>query len=198
MIKNLRVYATKIASYKPITNLLIDALENWFDSTPMEPAFYDDAFYSIINSQERAGWQQLLLGRFVTEWAEYLNHGQGDHRTGQQWVTGAVTIIWNHVLNNWDTRNKEKHGVDADTREKAQLAQAKQETEELYKRKNEVLPSDRDKFYSSLTEHFDKEPSSTGLRQWLATWQATLLASMDRSKQLGLRGSRSITEFFRK
>jgi hypothetical protein len=81
---------------------------------------------------------------------------------GQQWVIGAITIIWNNVLNIWEQRNHTKHGVDGIAREAALISLAQRASGALYKWRNEVQSCDQNMFYANKAEYFEKDPSSTG------------------------------------
>ena len=83
-------------------------------------------------------------------------------------------MIWKNVYATWVTRNSVRHGVDATSREAVLAEMAMKQTEELYSLRHEVLPRDRDLFYTSLEEHHQKEPTSKGLIQWLNTWEPVL------------------------
>ena len=152
-----------------------------------EPAIFSDfppIYNSLIFYQTRIGWKQLFVDRFVYEWSDL----QQDYLVLQRiiskkysrtsWITGVIQIIWKHVSQNWDTRNADLHGVDAAMRESAKYAQAQRETEEIYSQCSLVQPRDRDVFYSNTNEHFEKEPTACGVRQWLNTWKPLLLRSI--------------------
>jgi hypothetical protein len=97
---------------------------------------------------------------------------------------------------NWKARNDDLHGVDSVSREAALLVVVKQEITALYTLRNQVLPRDRELFYSSLEEHFTQDPTSRGLRQWVLTWQPVILRSVKDSSRLNVSRTRSIRSFF--
>jgi hypothetical protein len=89
-----------------------------------------------------------------------------------------------------------QHGIDEASREVAQLAEAKRETEALYSIKNRVMPVDRDLFYSTIDTHYEQEPTSRGLRQWLHTWKPLLLQSAQQARTIGVAGIQNIRHYF--
>jgi hypothetical protein len=196
MISDLRAFSAKFVSTEPMT-LLLDAITGWLSNTPLPISLYNDTLQQIIQQQEAVGWGQLFLGRFVTAWSDYFRDQDANSSVGRRWVIGVIRIIWTQVLQNWDERNGKKHGIDKASREAALVAQTKLEIEQLYLQRNKVLPRDRDKFYTTVTQHYEEEPSSLALRQWLNTWKPALLASMERNKQLGIGNTRSIASYFR-
>ena len=81
-------------------------------------------------------------------------------------------------------------------REQAQYAQAQRETEEIYSQRSLVQPRDQDVFYSNTHEHFQKESTARGLKQWLNTWNPLLLQSIQDSITTGTNRNHSICDFF--
>jgi hypothetical protein len=105
-------------------------------------------------------------------------------------------LFWKHLHINWLARNDDLHGVDAVSREAALVTLAQQETTTIYSLRDQVLPRDRELFYATLDIHFQKEPSSRGLRQWLFTWKPVILQSVKDSKRLNTARTRSIRTYF--
>ena len=81
-------------------------------------------------------------------------------------------------------------------REQAQYAQAKWETEEIYSQCSLVQPCDRDVFYSNTNEHFQKESTARGLKQWLNTWKPLILRSIQEGTAMGTNHDHSIRDYF--
>ena len=67
----------------------------------------------------------------------------------------------------------------------------------LYALRAGVLPRDRDVFYPSIDIHKIKEPSATGLRQWLNTWKPVILQSIKDGTRTGTTRVQSLTRMFR-
>ena len=94
-------------------------------------------------------------------------------------ISGTIKIIWQHIHDLWIRRNLDLHGHDASTREQAALHSAQQEIVDLYLLRPQVRPADRIIFYSSTTEHFQKESRSSQLRVWINTWKPLILSSVE-------------------
>jgi hypothetical protein len=158
-------------------------------------------YHKLLLQQHQIGWHQIFLGRFAEEWRvlqdDFLTSVTNRKRqhSGTLWVLNITTIIWKHMRQNWDDRNDAQHGIDAETREAAQYSQALAETMVLYEKRHTVQPCDRDLFYLNMEEHKEKEPSATGLRQWLSTWKPVILQSMKEGTRTGSNRIRSITNF---
>ena len=96
----------------------------------------------------------------------------------------------------WLIRNLAQHGLDKTEQERKQIELAQRQTAELYKTKNKVLPRDHDLFYNTLEEHYEQEPSSRGLFQWINTWQPVIIQSVKDAATLGIQSTKAITNFF--
>jgi hypothetical protein len=157
---------------------------------------------TLVYKQTLIGWDQIFLGRFVNEWQDiqdthlHNNPPENHQWTGQTWLLGLISLLWKHQHNNWTERNQTLHGIDATQQEQAKRAQAQREITLIYTLRTRTLPCDRFMFYPSIQEHFDKEPSSRQLRQWIETWHPVILTSVQRRRQLGLTGIPSIRQFF--
>jgi hypothetical protein len=175
MIKEVRSFLSSFPTRPALTKILIDGVRKWLADQPIHAIHYPPQYRSMIVKQTAAGWNQIFLGRFVKEWIGFQEDSlrtisnRKTKQSGTVWLQGIITIIWQHVSKEWETRNKARHGHDAATQEMARFEQAKRETIEIYATRNEILPE-----YNSLEEHFAAEPTSRGLRQWLDTWQSTV------------------------
>ena len=101
-----------------------------------------------------------------------------------------------HVRQNWESRNSAQHGIDPITRELALYGQAQREITELYNYHHSVLPGDKTLFYATLTIHWEMEPTSNGLRQWLNTWKPVVLQSIQTTIASGTAQNHSIQQYF--
>jgi hypothetical protein len=194
--------APKMKTQPEILDILQEGLLAWFDER--EPVFTVQSlkYRMLIHKQTLAGWDQLLYGRFVLEWRNIqdehlatLNNTQ-QHHTGRAWVTKTTELIWHQLYVMWEVRNGTLHGIDQSSIEVARLEKAKRETEALYLVKDSVLPRDSELFYRSLSEHYEQETTSRGLRQWLRTWKPTILKSVKDATRLSTRGMTSIRNHF--
>ena len=182
--------------------LLITGLSKWLHNEPATFSNFPPLYNSLIFHQTRIGWKQLFLGRFVLEWSNLqqdhlvLQNITSKKYSGTLWITGITQIIWHHVYSNWEARNVDLHGIYATMREQAQYAQAQRETEEIYSQQSLVKPCDREVFYSNTNEHFQKESTARGLKQWLNTWKPLILRSIQEGTATGTNQNHSICDFF--
>jgi hypothetical protein len=183
MIEDVRAFATSFPTRPALTRVLLDNMKKWLADQPVVATDYPPMYREMITKQTAAGWNQIFLGRFVKEWIQFQEDSLGTisnrkpKQSGAIWLQGIITIIWQHVHQEWETRNKARHGHDAETQEIARLEQAQRETAEIYATREQINPEYQDVFYDSLEEHFQAEPTALGLRQWLNTWQLTVVPS---------------------
>jgi hypothetical protein len=183
MIEDVRAFATSFPTRPALTRVLLDNMKKWLADQPVVATDYPPMYREMITKQTAAGWNQIFLGRFVKEWIQFQEDSLGTisnrkpKQSGAIWLQGIITIIWQHVHQEWETRNKARHGHDAETQEIARLEQAQRETAEIYATREQINPEYQDVFYDSLEEHFEAEPTALGLRQWLNTWQLTVVPS---------------------
>mmetsp|Transcript_19591 Transcript_19591/g.53954 ORF Transcript_19591/g.53954 Transcript_19591/m.53954 type:complete len:316 (+) Transcript_19591:360-1307(+) len=170
--------------------------------TPNPEDFPSD--YSLVEKQYQAGWKHLFQGRFVSEWRrsqeahlETIPRRQKHHK-GDTWITGIIRIIWKHIHINWTLRNDARHGNDNETREARLVDQAQREITAIYENKNKVLPRHRKYFYNNTTTHFEQEPTSRQLRQWINTWNPLIIHSVKEARKTNTQGNSSALDHFRR
>jgi hypothetical protein len=201
MLTELRAFFRKHPTRPELADILLVALKLWLSDQQVIIPVHPILYASLISKQYRAGWEQLLFGRFVLEWSELQEDflstqpTRSKYHSGLTWVSGVNQIIWKHVYQTWENRNAAQHGVDAASREIALAEMARRETAALYDVRDTVLPRDHDLFYSSLEEHHIHEPTSRGLNQWLTTWQPVIRQSIKTATKLGTRGMASIRQY---
>jgi hypothetical protein len=146
-------------------------VSTWLPGSEIVEDDYHTDLKFLILWQFRIGLQQLFLGRFTQNWIvvhdTYSKHNNIKTQLGNQWLTNIIAIIWQNVFVTWKLRCEQRHGNDPETREMALVQRLQHEIQFLYELKPKVLPSDRDKFYSDVDEHFRQQKSSRELQQWI-------------------------------
>ena len=164
----------------------------------------DPVSEEVIRTQEKVGWDQLLLGRFVLSWAtcqqEFIRELPENEipkgYSGSVWVAAVSTDIFDFVHKVWLERNQDKHGKDSHEKEIRLLERATLQTKVLYSFRNDVLPRHHSLFYDNFNEHVDKESSSAGMLQWVYTWGPVIRSSVQSAATLGVTRMRSIHSYF--
>jgi hypothetical protein len=97
----------------------------------------------------------------------------------------------------WESRNKDKHGHDTETKRAVLLAQVQRRMVVMYELKHRCFPSDRLKwFHSTLDEHTTKEPHLYQQQAWLETNEPMISRTIhDRDRVIQQRLN-TIDEYF--
>ncbi len=199
LIRDIRGFCSRFPTRPALQQILIEGLQAWSSQSHHVFTSFPQLYNALIRNQSKIGWDQILLGRFVLEWRELQDdflctyRNKKKQHTGLTWVTGVTQIIWRHVYQQWEKRNKAQHGEDRTQREQILIDRAKRATAALYEVRHNVLPRDRDCFYSTLEEHYEYERTSTGLNQWLRTWKPVILQSIKQSATRSLRHLRGVS-----
>lgn len=136
---------------------------------PLLPHRYDD----LVRHQKYVGWDQILIGRFVTEWStlaqEYIvslpSEQRNKSQSVNQWVIQIAEILLQFAHSVWLDRNGNRHGRDKSEQEKILAQRIIRQTNELYELRHDVLPSHKRLYYRDLVEDEKQEPTSCGLQQ---------------------------------
>ena len=189
----------------PVLEDIMDkAIYHWWEGTPF-PAQEFPNHRRLIDSQAAIGWDQLLYSRFSKYWniCQYdhlLAHGKkiDSYSQGPSWLVQFINTTWHCVQEEWDVRNKARHGESSEEQAAIKLATIKRQIAHLYTRKRNCLPIDRDRlFYSTAEEHFEKHPSYTALNAWYALNRALIHVSCKNMERNENAGQTLITSFFR-
>ena len=201
MFRALCTYFDKTPTRPFLGDLLITGLSKWLHNDPAIFSDFPPLYNSLIFHQTRIGWKQLFVSQFILEWSDLqrdylvLQSITSKKYSGTSWITGVTQIIWTHVYSNWEARNADLHGIDATMHEQAQYAQAQWEMEEIYSQRSLVQPCNCNVFYSNTNEHFQKESTAQGLKQWLNTWKPLILRSIQAATAMGTNRNHSICNF---
>ena len=189
----LRARCTSLLTCESLVSILLHGLESWLTDTPFPlHQFPTAALQPLIRQQESIGWDQLFLGRFGTEWShlqsEHLRqiNNQSKHLNGSSWILAITTLLWDHVSQVWENRNKARHGTDKATTQIARSQQALRETSALYDRRQETLAKDDFVFHKTFALHQVLENTAHKLSSWLRTWRPVILWSIRNAKQMAL------------
>jgi hypothetical protein len=188
-----------------LSDILEAGLYHWLRGEPF-PAhqFPHHHLQQLITSQEAIGWGQLLYGRFSEHWnlVQY-NHLRAtgrvvDHRSqGSAWLMRFIHTIWNRVQEEWDTRNKARHGVSQEDQAEKRLESLKRRIVHLYTFKDRCLPHDSQRiFYDSAEVHFEKHSGYTHLHNWYVTHSQLVYASSQTMEGNQNNGQRLLTDYF--
>jgi hypothetical protein len=143
-------------------------------------------------------------GQISVKWLEYqaqhlwINKKPfTNYNHGPLWMSTLIIRIWNHCHTLWESRNKDKHGHDAESERAALLAQVKRQMAVMYKLKNRCFPSDRVKwFHPTLEEHITKEPHLYQQQAWLETYEPMIRRRIHDRDRVTQQRLHTIDEYF--
>jgi hypothetical protein len=190
-----------------IQHILHTAVSRWLEHTDprrrfhLNPEDFPTAYRRLIRQQNLIGWEQLIQGRFSTEWstvqdnfyARQLNCRQNKIRTGQRWQVAIIRVIWAQWFLLWEMRNRDLHGADTSSRAKAARAAVEYSLREIYDMRTHMEPSVQALLCKDITSHYTK---SIGYNQnWLAVYGPLVRASIKRAKDRAIQNVRPITNW---
>ena len=128
----------------------------YFNDEPITHEDYPESYKTLIISQNKIGWYNLLLGRFSNEWIShqtiYAYTIATKNFSGENWIALIIMHIWNKVYDLWLQRNEDLPSEEL-TGIKRHEQEINNELEILYRLKDKVHPVDRGKFRDTLQEH---------------------------------------------
>ena len=121
-----------------LANLLQECLRQWLHTD--SPVFLNTSprHTKLLTQQAQIRWDQLFQGQFSKQWSiiqhDYISWLQNppEGYSAQTWLCGIILIIWEHIHQNWISRNEDQHGHDMQSHEDHKYAQAQHETSDLY------------------------------------------------------------------
>jgi hypothetical protein len=91
-----------------LQTILIWALTNCHDtSKPIPITDGMNRFSQLIQEQTTIGWDQIVKGRWSTEWVRHLEIAFPSK--GEQYATNILVSIWKAILKIWNTRCNKQH-----------------------------------------------------------------------------------------
>jgi hypothetical protein len=128
----------KMEKYKTpeyIVNLWINGMKKGMGNEE-EPIGSTPETQSIIEEQEKIGWEQMIKGRISKKWIKAQEEEMGDNATKRKnaltWATEMISLIFEQWLKLWKIRNEDRHGRDTATRKAAEREQAIRELSQMY------------------------------------------------------------------
>jgi hypothetical protein len=165
---------------------ITDVMRNRPVTLPLEYAY-------IATEQQTIGWNQLLMGRVTTKWADEYDRETGNNN-GQQWISRIIKNTWNHIEERWKNR------CDLASNENPTSAainniEMNKKIEQLYEMRNEV-----DEVYGKILGRPIEQKLSLPWNQKVDWYNTAVkmvkqgaLATRNRIKE----GTHVITNFFR-
>ena len=201
LLNGVKATMSRIHTRPILSDILLDGLTYWFmGGEKLHTDEYPPAYTQLITQQNTIGWEQLFSGRLSKEWIrlqqDFLEDFGlvGKKRTGHLWVVSVMTQIWHEWYKIWEARNQVVHGHDESSRNIKKQEKAVRELSILYSKQNQLLPTDCDYLFPTLTEHLAK--STTQIANWLNTYRSLFKSSIRRAARSAADGMLSIRDYF--
>ncbi|KAG7350693.1 hypothetical protein IV203_010053 [Nitzschia inconspicua] len=122
-----------------LLDLLLWGSNHWLQCTPIPTHRVPERIADVLLSQTTIGWDNLFLGRWSKHWTtlqlQYLqpNHIEVNNKNhGLSLSSNIIRLMWDHYYKEWTTRNKARHGKDADDKAQRRLEKAHRGIRDLY------------------------------------------------------------------
>jgi hypothetical protein len=107
------------------------------------------------------------------------------YKNAQTWSTTIIQIILEKWLELWTIRNKDRHGRDWQTQNKAAKEQATREIKQLYECKGTQRIMPHQEWIFSTTLDQQKQKSTYVLRAFISNYKSVILASYQTRLETG-------------
>ena len=171
------------------------------DADIVSPVLFPVEVRSLILTQNKIGWRQILRGRFSQEWqriqnAYYMTHRTklAFKRTGKRWQQQFISVIWSSWFQLWSSSIGEVHGTNAETRAVAQEREVGRQLTEIYAPRAFMEPEAEALLDSDPETHMQRPTQVT--KNWLATTGPVIRRSVKRIKKVSLQGVQSLRTYF--
>ena len=133
-------------------------------------------------------WNQMLKGRFSTQWRHYQDCYLGTRATkkknGITWMTGLIYVIFQEWWKLWELCNSDRWGRDLASKTQAESRQTLRELTLLYEthqnRAGQML-----QWLFDIPLQTRMQSRTNALRQWLNTWKPMLEKSYTTALETG-------------
>ena len=189
-----------------LQEFMLEGIVRWLQQEPyrLPDREIPRAHRTLFRQQAAIGWDQLLYGRWSTQWISIQHQYLLDHKIevtrfndGSAWLTGIIKIIWNFLHSAWELRNKDRHGAELDIQLQIRMEKARRQIRVLYRlRRYCHLESQRDWFYANAQQHFQRETHLGQLEDWIVTYEPMIRGRARIQQQLERLGLQAIDEAF--
>ncbi|KAG7374955.1 hypothetical protein IV203_014050 [Nitzschia inconspicua] len=136
---SLRHRCESVDTDSALLDLLLWGLNHWLQGTPIPAQRVPERIAHLLHSQTTIGWDNFLEGRGSKHWTtlqlQYLqqNHIEVKKKNhGLSWSSNIIRPMWDHSYKEWNTRNKARHGKDAEVKVQRRLEKAHRSIKDHY------------------------------------------------------------------
>jgi hypothetical protein len=154
--------------------------------------YFEPTLHRLVESQQAIGWNQILKGRWTTEWVRsydliYPNQGE-------KYATAQLTSLWHAVLTTWKQRCELLH--DTETNHPSLFKKTLEpKVQALYAMKQEIDHIDQQALRQTIETTMNLP--ITQIRGWIKQTDAFIRQALRRRKKRLKNGTHAITSYFR-
>ena len=173
-LTELRQKLIELGTGTEIRNLLLSKIKAVLEGENPNRVPEDPTLVELCAKQKEIHWDQLLLGRFATDWNTHARTQPGIKKKHQvTWTTDVIDFIFSQWWKLWESRNQDRHGRDLATKQQAHARQVERELEMFYDHYEEQAPQHL-KWIFDVTIDVRRQWTTYATRQWLNTWAPIL------------------------
>jgi hypothetical protein len=178
----------KIQTKTKIQQILIATITSTLKE---EKTVIPTAYKQLELRQKRIGNEQLLMGRFATNWANEYDR-ETKTSLGQAWICKVIQIIWEHQKQRWQERNDIAEQEINDNNKKCEATDAK--IKQMYAQLACLEITDRQMMV--IPEQTRIKTSTLSKLQWIRLTKEIIAKGIKRSKYMTLKEHISIRKHF--
>jgi hypothetical protein len=166
-----------------LLKLLTLAITQWRTTTsPEVPNFLHPKFHSLFKNQSVIGWNQIINGRFSTQWAEAIT---SECTNPTNWLAYTISQIWQQVFEVWKHRCDKNHGTDKSTKHKRAMMRLTPQVESIFDQQHTSEQNDQYLFKNTMSAILQLPIPS--IEQWIFKTHLRLKASAFQQRQKSKR-----------
>ena len=173
-LTTLRAKLIDLETKPQVRELLVAKLRAVLDGEDPNRVPEHSSVKEICAKQQQIKWDQLLRGRFATEWATHCCMQPGPkHQSHHNWTTEVIDFIFTQWWQLWELRNHDRHGRDMATQQQATARQVNRELQMFYAEHEPSAPQHLRWIFDTPLE-VRRQWTTYATRQWLNTWKPLL------------------------
>jgi hypothetical protein len=179
-----------------LLKLLHLAITEWrTQKSPPVPAFIPPAYHQLFKSQSAIGWNQIVNGRFSTDWITIHDQNPATRSTGETWLIITIKALFQSVIRIWKARCNMNHGIDTESKRAQALLRLQPIVQQLYEQKNKLeLPDQR--IFSKSIDSLLEAPASI-IENWIYKAKPLVKQGVHRANTNAKRQHLPIHSFFK-
>jgi hypothetical protein len=185
------ILTEKINETKTNTNIQKILIEVITSTVNMKEIKLNGIYKNLELRQKRIGYNQLLLGRYATNWADEYNK-ETNTQLGQVWIAKTIKTVWKHQQQRWYERN---NNAEEEIKNKNTKCETTDNTiKEMYSQMSQLENIDQQAMAMPVKMRLDTTSSSK--LQWIKRTKLLIKEGIKRQKIKTIKEHISIRKYF--